>query len=92
MENREILYYFALLSIMTSYKTTCKIMNNSENKQDQEPIVLNWGMTVKLQRKFGCYHGVVKKALEYKGNTPLHQAIRKEAKKMVDEFMKQYDD
>ena len=67
-------------------------MNNSEIKQDHDPIVLNWGSTVKLQKKFGVCHGTVKKALEYKGDTPLHKAIRKEAKKMVDEFLKQYDD
>ena len=60
-----------------------------ENHQRQEPIELNRGMAFKLRKKYGCSNLTVKKALTYEKNTPLHQAIRHDAKVMIAEWMKE---
>lgn len=57
---------------------------------DKEPIVLNRGMKAQLMKKFGVTRPTVNDALTYRKSTPLHQAIRQEATRMVDEFMNQF--
>lgn len=66
---------------------------NTKHKAEkqQEPIILNRGMTVDLMHKFGVCHRTVKTAITGDSPKPLHQAIRKEARKMVEEFLKKYE-
>lgn len=60
-----------------------------ENHQRQEPIELNRGMGSKLMKKYGCSNLTVKNALTYVKNSPLHQAIRHDAKIMIAEWMRE---
>lgn len=63
--------------------------STKEKEEKQKPIELNPGMAAQLIKKYGCSHLTIRKALNYEKNTPLHQAIRHDAKILVYEWMKE---
>lgn len=78
---------------MRTNKNLCNKMDKDKKttERDKTEIVVNRGMKATLMTKFKVSRQTVSIALKGNRHTPLHQAIRKEAERMVEEFMKQYE-